>query len=88
MAERFSCSFCGRLAPDGLRVHGELICRACETRLIRLKSDDKDYGGWVLAIRSLWNQWSGEADGLCDPSEDGERLSSKTPDHNRPNPDS
>lgn len=62
MAEKFICSLCGKLAPDGLRIHGDLICRPCETRLVRLKVNDGEYGEWVSAIRSLWERWYEKAE--------------------------
>jgi len=61
MTEKFTCAFCGNLAPDGLRIHGELVCPACENRLLKVAPHDRDYDEWLAGVRDLWSKWSQES---------------------------
>lgn len=60
MTEKLICALCGKPAPDGLRIHGEMVCLACESRLIKLKPKDDDYGRCLAALRDLWVRWTAE----------------------------
>ena len=57
MDNKCSCSFCGNLTWGGLRIHGELICPACESRLAKLQIEDEDYQDWLSYLRSMWSKW-------------------------------
>ncbi len=58
MTEKLYCTCCGRFIPGGgLRVYATLLCRACESRITRLKVDDPDYACWLKKIQSLWDRW-------------------------------
>ncbi|HBG15318.1 MAG TPA: hypothetical protein DDW93_00930 [Firmicutes bacterium] len=57
MENKCSCSFCGNLTFGGLRIHGELICPACEGRLAQLQIEDEDYKDWLGHLRSMWLKW-------------------------------
>ncbi len=57
MTEKLHCVGCGKFAPGGLKIYGLVICGDCESRVVRLKVEDRDYGQWVATIRSLWEHW-------------------------------
>lgn len=57
MDENCSCVFCGNLSVGGLRVHGELICSSCESRITQLQIQDEDYKDWLSNLRPLWSKW-------------------------------
>ncbi|NLM36770.1 MAG: hypothetical protein GX202_01425 [Firmicutes bacterium] len=57
MDDKVSCSFCGQLTCGGLRIHGEVICPACEKRLAKLNVADEDYPQWLAGFRTLWQKW-------------------------------
>ena len=57
MDEKVPCSFCGQLTERGLRIHGAVICPACEGRLARVTVKDEDYPQWLAAFRTLWHDW-------------------------------
>ncbi|HBR27943.1 MAG TPA: hypothetical protein DD789_00750 [Firmicutes bacterium] len=55
--DKVSCFFCGQLICGGLRIHGEVICPACEGRLARLGVEDEDYQQWLGCLRAIWTKW-------------------------------
>lgn len=57
MEDQVTCCFCGQLTCGGLRIHGEVICAACEERLARLGVEDEDYDWWLACLRTLWRKW-------------------------------
>ncbi|NLW55152.1 MAG: hypothetical protein GX050_00780 [Firmicutes bacterium] len=57
MEEKTTCSLCGQLTMDGLKIHGEMICPSCEGRITELRSEDEDYHDWLAHLRSLWSRW-------------------------------
>ncbi|HEY8343889.1 MAG TPA: sigma factor G inhibitor Gin [Bacillota bacterium] len=60
MTEKLICALCGKPVSDGLRIHGEMFCLACESRLIKLKPNDDDYGRCLAGLRDLWARWTAE----------------------------
>jgi DNA-directed RNA polymerase subunit RPC12/RpoP len=60
MTEKIYCALCGNPAPDGLRIHGEVVCSNCESRLLAIGPKDDDYEKCLAALRNLWSRWTTE----------------------------